>query len=88
MDHKGGIIIETRDKEELLKSLEKYLEDLKQLHKTNPELAKKKAKEALQRTGMLDKTGNFLPPYNGQKVNQEDFTMGPGETTYPEEIER
>ena len=56
----------TTDKEELLKGLEKYLEDLKQLHKTNPELAKKKAKEALQRTGMLDKKGNFLPPYNSQ----------------------
>lgn len=28
----------TRDKEELLKGLEKYLEDLKQLHKTNPEI--------------------------------------------------
>ena len=63
--------------EETINEMDKYIEYLKQLYKENPELAKKKAREALQRTGILDKDGKLVPPYNGKKVNESDFTRGP-----------
>lgn len=53
--------------EETIKEMDKYIEDLKQLYKTNPELAKKRAREDLQRTGILDKNGELTLPYNGKK---------------------
>lgn len=53
--------------EETIKEMDKYIEDLKQLYKTNPELAKKRAREDLQRTGILDKNGELASPYNGKK---------------------
>lgn len=74
--------------EETIKSMDKYIEDLKQLYKTNPELAKKKAIEDLQRTGILDKDGKLAPPYNGRKVNENDFTRGPGAMRRLEQDER
>ena len=64
--------------EELVKRMNEYLEYLKKTYETNPELARKKAKEALQRTGILDEKGKIAPPYNGNKVNADDFTRGPG----------
>ena len=63
--------------EETIKEMDKYIEDLKQLYKTNPELAKKRAREDLQRTGILDKSGELASPFNGKKVNESDFTRGP-----------
>ena len=39
--------------EETIMALDKYMKDLKKLYKTNPELAKKEAIEALQRAGIL-----------------------------------
>ena len=63
--------------EETIKEMDKYIEDLKQLYKTNPELAKKRAREDLQRTGILDKNGELALPYNGKKVNENNFTRGP-----------
>ena len=63
--------------EETIRKMDKYIENLKQQYKTNPELAKKKAREALQRTGILDKDGKLVPTYNGKKVNESDFTRGP-----------
>ena len=74
--------------EEAIKAMDKYIEDLKELRKTNPELAKKKAKEDLQRAGILDKDGKLAPPYNGQKVNENDFSRGPGEIKKLEQEER
>lgn len=71
--------------EEAIKEMDKYIEDLKQLRKTNPELAKKIAKESLQRSGILDKDGKLAPPYNGQKVHEDDFTRGPKLTCYEED---
>lgn len=65
--------------EETIKAMDKYIEDLKKLYKTNPELAKKEAIEALQRAGILGKDGKLASPYNGEKVNKGDFTRGPGE---------
>lgn len=74
--------------EEAIKAMDKCIEDFKELRKTNPELAKKKARENLQRAGILDKDGKLAPPYNGQKVNEDDFTRGPGETRKIEQEER
>ena len=73
---------------EAIKAMDKCIEDLKELRKTNPELAKKKAREDLQRAGILDEKGELAPPYNGQKVNEDDFTRGPGEMTKIEQEER
>jgi len=74
--------------EKALKAMDKCIEDLKELRKTNPELAKKKAREDLQRIGVLDKDGKLAPLYNGQKVNEDDFTRGPGEIKIVEQEER
>lgn len=74
--------------EETIKEMKKYIEDLKHLYKTNPELAKKKAKEALQRSGILDKDEKLASPYNGKKVNESDFTRGPGAMRNIEQEER
>ena len=64
---------------EAINEMNRCLEDLKELRRTNPELAKKKAREDLQRIGIIDEDGKLKPPYNGQKVNEDDFTRGPGE---------
>lgn len=61
----------------LLKQMEDYMLYLKTLSQNNPELAKVEAKEALVRIGILDKDGNTKPPYNGEKVNLDDFERGP-----------
>lgn len=74
--------------EQAIKAMDKCIEDLKELRKTNPELAKKKATEELQRAGILDEEGRLAPPYNGQKVNEDDFTRGPGEMKKIEHEER
>ena len=81
-----GLPVETI--EETTKKMDKYIEELKELGKTNPELAKKKARENLQRVGIIDKDGKLAPPYNGQKVNENDFTMGPGEMRNLDQEER
>lgn len=70
------------DYEEVLKAMDAEISRLKDLKKTNPELFKKIAIEDLQKAGILDKDGNLVPPYNGEKVNVDDFTMGPGEINY------
>ena len=74
--------------EELIEAMDKYIEVMKELHKTNPELAKKIAKENLQRAGILDKDGKLTPPYNGKKVHEDDFTRGPGKKEKLEQEER
>ena len=70
---------------EAIKEMNKYIEDLKELRKTNPKLAMKIAKEGLQKSGILDENGELAPPYNGQKVHDTDFTRGPGEIYYEED---
>lgn len=70
------------DYEDAINQMEKRIEELKQLSKTNPELARKIARESLQKSGILDKDGKLAPPYNGQKVHDSDFTRGPREIYY------
>lgn len=70
--------------EDAIKQIDKNIQELKQLSKTNPELAKKIAKESLQKSGILDKDGKLAPPYNGQKLHDTDFTRGPKQICYEE----
>ena len=44
--------------DEYIKMMKEYVENLEELSKTNPELAKQKAQEALIKTGVLDVNGN------------------------------
>lgn len=67
---------------EYLKGMQDYLERLQKLAIEDPEAAKKEAHDSLVRMGYIDEEGNVLPPYNGQKVNDTDFTYGPGEIVY------
>ncbi|MBR0426961.1 MAG: hypothetical protein IJK18_02000 [Clostridia bacterium] len=68
--------------EEVLEAMDAEISRLKDLKRTNLELAKKIATADLQKAGILDKDGNLVPPYNGEKVNVDDFTRGPGEINY------
>ena len=61
----------------LLEQMKNYELYLKKLSKEKPELAKAEAKKTLVRIGILDKKGKLRPPYNGEKVNQDDFERGP-----------
>ena len=74
--------------EEEIEEMKKYIQNLKQLSETNPELAKKIARESLQKSGILDEKGELAPPYNGQKVNEDDFTRGPKQIGYEEESDK
>lgn len=65
--------------QEAINEMNRCLQDLKELRRTNPELAKKKAREDLQRNGIIDEDGKLKSPYNGQQVNKDDFSRGPGE---------
>lgn len=64
--------------DEYLKGLNTYIKSMQERAKNNPEEFKKECNEALQRTGLIDSEGNFLPPYNGTNVTEDDFTRGPG----------
>jgi hypothetical protein len=57
--------------------MKKEIEKMNKLNKDNPEKAKEEALDFLNKIGISDKEGNLIPPYNGEKVNDEDFTMGP-----------
>ena len=61
----------------LIEHMRNYISFMKKLSKENPKLAKVEAREALVRIGILDKKGKLRPPYNGEKVNQDDFERGP-----------
>ena len=62
---------------EYIKMLIEYGNFLKKLEQENPELAKEYAIECLKGSGILDEEGNLKAPYNGNKVNDTDFTRGP-----------
>ncbi len=63
--------------ESLFDRMEEEKLHLEKLFKENPKKAKKEAKEALIRMGLINKDGSLKPPYNGEKVNEDDFEMGP-----------
>ena len=66
-----------QDYKKAIEAINNEIKRLEELRKTNPELAKKIARESLQRAGILDKDGKLAPPYNGQNVHKDDFTRGP-----------
>lgn len=66
-----------RTDEQVLDSMNKYLKYFTDLMESDPEKAKEIAKEHLQATGIIDERGELKPPYNGEKVNETDFTRGP-----------
>ena len=73
-------IIEDKDNtddDNLIDSMDRYLNELKLLNEKNPEAAKKIAKEGLIRTGIINENGELIPPYNGKNINPDDFTRGP-----------
>ncbi len=61
----------------LIEKMNNYELYLKKLSQHNPELAKVEAKQALIRTGIIDKDCKLKPPYNGEKVHEDDFERGP-----------
>ena len=63
--------------EMLLVQLKDYKDYLLKLSKNDKENAKKEASESLIRIGIINKDGSLKPPYNGEKVNENDFEFGP-----------
>jgi hypothetical protein len=75
---KGGFNMtyyETVD--ERIAGMKSYLRLLNNLSKKDPQKAKEISKKSLIGTGIMDENGNILPPYNGQKITDTDFTRGP-----------
>ena len=69
--------VELRPNQEFIELQKKYIRFLKKLAKENPEAAKEYAIQSLQKSGILDENGELAAPYNGEKVNDTDFTRGP-----------
>lgn len=66
----------------LATEMKQYLSDSKKENKVNKEGAREKAKRNLIEMGYINENLEVLPPYNGEKANNEDFTFGPGEFQY------
>ena len=65
-----------------VEAMQKDLDNLNNLSKTDSLKAKQMAKENLMRVGIIDEAGQFIYPYNGEEPRGDDFSMGPGEITY------
>ena len=61
----------------LVDSMDRYINELRKLRKKDPEEAKKIAIEGLIRMGIINESGEFIPPYNDENINPDDFTRGP-----------
>lgn len=70
----------------LAEEMKTYLNDYKQEIENNKEVARERAKNNLVEMGYIKENLEVLPPYNGEKVNDEDFTFGPGEFQYVKRI--
>lgn len=70
-------MISKNKNEMLICQLRNYKEYLIKLSKNNPERAKNESLNALIRIGIVNKDGKIKPPYNGKKVNENDFEYGP-----------
>lgn len=62
---------------ETINYFKKSLEDLKTLIKENSNEAERQAIIFLTNAGIIDENKNLNAPYNGEKANPDDFTMGP-----------
>lgn len=65
------------DDKDYIRLLKEKVESLKKLAIENPEAARKIAMKDLIRSGIIDEDGNLKPPYNGENVNEDDFSRGP-----------
>lgn len=63
--------------ESLINGLDQETKQLKNLIEKDPKRAKEESVKRLQSSGILDEKGELKAPYNGQKVNENDFTRGP-----------
>ena len=70
------------DNNSLVEGMKQYLSNCKKEAEINKDTAKEKAKKNLIEMGYMNEESEILPPYNGQKVNDEDFTYGPSEFQY------
>ena len=66
-----------KEEQEFLDFQIKHLEELRQLALKDKEKAKQIAISELIDAGILGEDGNFISPYNGEVVNDNDFSMGP-----------
>ena len=64
-------------KKNTIATIDAFLLELERLKKKNPEAAKLMAKKSLMSIGIIDENGCLKAPYNGKKVNSDDFTRGP-----------
>ena len=60
-----------------LKLQQAKLQYFKYLEKTDRKKAKKVARRNLIAAGIISEDGSLRPPYNGTRVNPNDFTKGP-----------
>ena len=74
--------------EELYDNFRRYINNLKKLIEKNPELVKKMSYDSLVKTGIISKDRDLRPPYNGEEVNHNDFTIGPSEIDYSKPLKK
>lgn len=60
-----------------LKLQQAYLQYFKYLEETDRKKAEKVARRNLIGAGIISEDGSLRPPYNGTRVNPNDFTRGP-----------
>ena len=70
----------------LAHEMKAYLKACKKEQERNEEAAREKTEKNLVEMGYMNKNMDILPPYNGERVNDEDFTFGPGEFQYVKRI--
>ena len=70
-------VVESNNYEAMLERQRETLKEFEKLVATDPDKAKRVAREALIRTGIIDDSNNLKAPYNGEVVNKDDFTRGP-----------
>ena len=63
--------------ESLINGFAQETKRLKDLIEKDPKRANEESVKRLQSSGILDEKGGLKAPYNGQKVNENDFTRGP-----------
>ena len=64
-------------KNDLIEYQQDYLTFLNYLKAEKPQQARQEAMDSLMRTGIIDENCNLKAPYNGENVNEDDFTRGP-----------
>lgn len=66
----------------LAKEMKQYLIDCQRKLEADRETAIEHAQKNLIKMGYINENLDVLPPYNGEKVNDKDFSLGPNEFQY------